>query len=179
MVLPGIQALFGFQLVAVFNQPFWERLSFGEQIAHLTALAASMALAIGMVLTPASYHRIVEPESVSQKFLRLASYFMSAGMACLLGGIVIDVYLIARLIVRVVFVAAVSSREVICLILAGTLVCLALIPAAASPKDVNQQRGEYVCYFSRPWEWCARHDRARFSFRPLAGRGMVFSTAPP
>ena len=27
MVLPGIQALFGFQLVAVFNQAFWEKLS--------------------------------------------------------------------------------------------------------------------------------------------------------
>ena len=26
MVLPGIQALFGFQLVAVFNRTFWERL---------------------------------------------------------------------------------------------------------------------------------------------------------
>ena len=31
MVLPGIQALFGFQLVAVFNQSFGEKLSSGEQ----------------------------------------------------------------------------------------------------------------------------------------------------
>ena len=26
MVLPGIQALFGFQLIAVFNAAFWEKL---------------------------------------------------------------------------------------------------------------------------------------------------------
>ena len=35
MVLPGIQALFGFQLVAVFNQRFSTDLTNSEQIVHL------------------------------------------------------------------------------------------------------------------------------------------------
>ncbi|MDQ2943358.1 MAG: hypothetical protein M3R21_06785 [Candidatus Dormibacteraeota bacterium] len=35
MVLPGIQALFGFQLIAVFNQTFSQRLSPAEQYLHL------------------------------------------------------------------------------------------------------------------------------------------------
>jgi len=39
MVLPGIQALFGFQLIAVFNQGFGEKLSPGEQGLHLLAFA--------------------------------------------------------------------------------------------------------------------------------------------
>ena len=36
MVLPGIQALFGFQLMAVFSPGFWERLDSSEQRLHLT-----------------------------------------------------------------------------------------------------------------------------------------------
>jgi hypothetical protein len=38
MVLPGIQALFGFQLVAVFNQSFWEKVAHQEQILHFLAI---------------------------------------------------------------------------------------------------------------------------------------------
>ena len=47
MVLPGIQALFGFQLIAVFNQGFGEKLSQAQQVVHLVALVLttlSMAL---------------------------------------------------------------------------------------------------------------------------------------
>ena len=35
MVLPGIQALFGFQLIAVFNQGFAQKLSAAEQAFRL------------------------------------------------------------------------------------------------------------------------------------------------
>ena len=133
MVLPGIQALFGFQLVAVFNQPFWDRLSSGEQIGHFAALAL-LALAIGMVLTPASYHRLVEPDFVTQKFLRLASHFMSAGMACLLGGIVIDVYLIGRMIFHSVAVALIIAAA-ICLILTGLWYALPLLQRRRNTKS--------------------------------------------
>jgi Family of unknown function (DUF6328) len=38
MVLPGIQALFGFQLIAVFNQGFGEKLTIGEERLHLVAI---------------------------------------------------------------------------------------------------------------------------------------------
>jgi hypothetical protein len=43
MVLPGVQAVLGFQLIAVFNQRFQE-LSAGEQLLHLIAFLL-MALA--------------------------------------------------------------------------------------------------------------------------------------
>ena len=58
MVLPGVQAVLGFQLIAVFNQRFQE-LSAGEQLLHLAAFLL-MALAMGMVMTPGAYHRQVE-----------------------------------------------------------------------------------------------------------------------
>lgn len=38
MVLPGIQALFGFQLIAVFNQGFAEKLSAMGQQLHLLSI---------------------------------------------------------------------------------------------------------------------------------------------
>ncbi|MGE5072104.1 MAG: DUF6328 family protein, partial [Anaerolineae bacterium] len=56
MVLPGVQALFGFQLIAVFNQGFSEKLSTGEQYLHLAALAL-VANSGALVMAPAAYHR--------------------------------------------------------------------------------------------------------------------------
>ncbi len=58
MVLPGVQAIMGFQLIAVFNQRF-ESLSLGEQILHLVAFAL-ITLAMGLIMTPAAYHRQAE-----------------------------------------------------------------------------------------------------------------------
>ena len=43
MVLPGIQTLFGFQLIAVFNQGFKMSLSEGEQFVHLMLSMRSRA----------------------------------------------------------------------------------------------------------------------------------------
>src|SRR5438270_3471549 len=67
MVLPGIQALFGFQLVAVFNNAFWEKLSSGDRIVHLAAIAL-IIVAVALVMTPAAYHRQAEQHSVSEQF---------------------------------------------------------------------------------------------------------------
>ena len=54
MVLPGIQALFGFQLMAVFSQRFNE-LDHGEQALHFIAVLL-IAESIGFIMTPAAYH---------------------------------------------------------------------------------------------------------------------------
>jgi len=59
MVLPGMQALFGFQLIAVFSQTFDQKLSAMNQVLHLIALAL-VAIAIGLVMTPAALHRKTE-----------------------------------------------------------------------------------------------------------------------
>ncbi|TPV98900.1 MAG: hypothetical protein USCAAHI_01656 [Beijerinckiaceae bacterium] len=52
VVLPGIQDLFGFQLIAVFNERF-RQLSEGEQLIHLTAIML-VAIAIALIMTPAA-----------------------------------------------------------------------------------------------------------------------------
>lgn len=56
MVLPGIQALFGFQLVAVFSQGFSEKLTRPEQVVHFVAITL-IAIAVAIIMTPAALHR--------------------------------------------------------------------------------------------------------------------------
>jgi cytochrome b561 len=96
MVLPGVQALFGFQLIAVFNQRF-ESLSEIEQRIHFAALFA-VAVAIALIMTPAIYHRVVEPERVTTAFIRVTSRCLTATASPLLIGLALDFYLVARLV---------------------------------------------------------------------------------
>ena len=97
MVLPGIQALFGFQLIAVFNDDFREKLSRGEQLVHLAAIVL-VTVAIALVMAPAALHRQSEPRSVSERFINVSSTLLLAGMFPLAVGISLDVYLISAMI---------------------------------------------------------------------------------
>lgn len=99
MVLPGIQALFGFQLVAVFNQAFWDRLDGIEHYLHLIAVTL-IVTAIALVMTPAAYHRQAEPDRVSKRFVAVCSRLLLWSMVPLLIAICLDFYLVARLIVH-------------------------------------------------------------------------------
>lgn len=98
MVLPGIQALFGFQLIAVFNNRFIEMAPY-EQKLHLSA-ALLVAVAIALIMTPAAYHRQAEPHSASEFFVRLTSFLITAAMAPLMIGLCLEVYILADLILR-------------------------------------------------------------------------------
>src|SRR4051812_36555548 len=96
-VLPGIQALFGFQLVVVFNQGFSEKLSHAEQRLHLVAIGL-LALAIALIMAPAAYHRQRGPREVTSAFVTLASRLLLASMAPLAVSICIDFYLVCHII---------------------------------------------------------------------------------
>jgi hypothetical protein len=97
MVLPGIQALFGFQLVAVVEPPFFKLFSSAERQAHLIALMMT-AIAIALVLAPAAYHRQVHPMEVSHRHLRVSTWLLTMGMIPLMLAIIIDLYLVAHAI---------------------------------------------------------------------------------
>lgn len=116
MVLPGVQAVLGFQLIAVFNQRFQD-LSAGEQLLHLAAFLLT-ALAMGLVMTPAAYHRQVERGRVSRRFIDLSSTLLMLAMLPLIAGVCLDTYLIARLILKVQGLA-VTVAVVTALLLAG------------------------------------------------------------
>ena len=96
MVLPGIQALFGFQLIAAFNERF-RQLADGEQLLHYAALVL-VAIAIALIMTPAAYHRLVEQNSVSSFFIRLASRLIAAAMIPLMMAIAFEVFIIGNLV---------------------------------------------------------------------------------
>src|SRR3954466_13004914 len=95
MVLPGVQALFGFQLIAVFNSAFSERLTQPEQCLHLAALAL-VAISGALVMTPAAYHRETSPREAPESLVVLGGQLLLASMIPLMTGIGLDFYLIAR-----------------------------------------------------------------------------------
>jgi len=95
MVLPGIQALFGFQLIAVFNERFARDLSRNEQLLHLAAVAL-VVVAIALVMTPAAYHRQVNDGTVTRAFIDLSSKLIAGALLPLMVAIALDVYIVAR-----------------------------------------------------------------------------------
>jgi hypothetical protein len=99
MVLPGIQALFGFQLIAVFNEGFGDKLTRGEQELHLAAIISTV-VAIAAIMAPAALHRQLEAFSVSHRFIRMASRLLLLSMLPLIISLSLDVYLIAKIILK-------------------------------------------------------------------------------
>ncbi|MFL5328262.1 MAG: DUF6328 family protein [Gemmataceae bacterium] len=97
MILPGIQALFGFQLVAVFNSSFDEKLAPAEQQLHVVAIAF-VAVAVALIMTPAVFHRQTSPREVTAAFLSLSTRLLLWSMVPLALGICIDFALIARMV---------------------------------------------------------------------------------
>jgi hypothetical protein len=110
MVLPGVQAVLGFQLVAVFNQRF-ETFSRGEQILHLAAFLL-IAMAMGLMMTPAAYHRQAERGRVTRRFVGLTSRLLTLAMLPLIVGLALDTYLIARLILETHLAPAIIAAGV-------------------------------------------------------------------
>jgi hypothetical protein len=96
MVLPGIQGLFGFQLVAVFSAHFHEQLSHGEQLLHLLAIALTSWPSRWSWRRPPPIGR--PTCEVTLAFIRLGSRLLLWSMAPLALGLCIDFYLVARVI---------------------------------------------------------------------------------
>src|SRR5262252_2049096 len=97
MVLPGIQAIFGFQLIVTFNDRFASGLTSTQQHLHLGALFLT-GVAMALVMAPAAYHRHVEREAVSAKLLRIASRLIASGMNALAVALSVDVYIVVVLV---------------------------------------------------------------------------------
>jgi hypothetical protein len=97
MVLPGIQALLGFQLTVVFNPGFREKLSQGEQELHFGAIAL-LAVAMVLIMTPAAYHRQAHPHEAREAFMRLASRLLLTSMAPLAVSVCLELYLVGKVI---------------------------------------------------------------------------------
>lgn len=95
MILPGVQALFGFQTIAVFNQRFGDMAPLARD-CHLAALML-VVLAIGLVMAPAAWHRLASPERVTRELVRLSSRLICAALWPLSLAIAMDVGVVVQL----------------------------------------------------------------------------------
>jgi hypothetical protein len=97
MLLPGVQTILGFQLMAVFNQRF-EQFSQGEQLVHYGAFLLT-ALTMALMMAPAAYHRQAERDRVTRRFVDLTSRLLTISMIPFTVGMCLDIYLVGRLII--------------------------------------------------------------------------------
>jgi hypothetical protein len=94
VVLPGAQALLGFQLAMVLMDAF-TRLPQPVQLVHLGSLGF-IALATIVLMSPAAYHRIVERGEDTERFHRFASRMVLLALALLGPGFCGDLYVVLR-----------------------------------------------------------------------------------
>ena len=92
VVLPGAQALFGFQLAIVLTQSF-EHLPPASIIIHAASLFM-VAIAVVLLITPAAYHRIVYDGEDSDDMYRVGSALVTAATVPLALGLAGDVYVV-------------------------------------------------------------------------------------
>jgi hypothetical protein len=93
VILPGAQALFGFQLIVILTKAF-ATLPAHARIAHLAALSC-IALAIVLLIAPAAIHRIAFDGDDHERFLRIASRILTLALVPLSVGISIELYVAA------------------------------------------------------------------------------------
>jgi hypothetical protein len=94
VVLPGAQALLGFQLVGVLLGGF-ESLPSSSQRIHIASLIL-VTLSTILLMMPAAYHRLVEHGEASEHFFRLIKSAVLCSMVPLAVGISGDFYIIAE-----------------------------------------------------------------------------------
>jgi hypothetical protein len=89
VIIPGGQALLGFQLIAVLTKSFNE-LPLLFKYVHCAGLSA-VALSVILLMTPAALHRIGFHGEDDPKFYRIGSWLVIAGSVPLAAGIAADV----------------------------------------------------------------------------------------
>lgn len=92
VILPGAQALLGFQLAIVLTQSF-ETLQPSSQLIHAISLGL-VALTTILLMAPAAYHRIVYEGEDSENFHRTGSALVTAATLPLALGLGCDVYVV-------------------------------------------------------------------------------------
>ena len=92
VVLPGVQALLGFQLASVISQSF-ERLPASSKTVHAASLGC-IAVAVILLIAPAAYHRIVFSGQDTEEVHRFGSWLVTCATAPLALGLAGDIYVV-------------------------------------------------------------------------------------
>jgi hypothetical protein len=97
VILPGAQALFGFQLAIVVTQSF-EQLPSVSRIVHAVSLFL-VALTVIMLMAPAAYHRIVYAGEDTEDMHRVGGNLVTAATVPFALGLAGDIYVVTDKIV--------------------------------------------------------------------------------
>jgi hypothetical protein len=90
VLLPGAQALFGFQMAVLLTEAFGA-LPSSSRVLHAVSLCC-IALAIMLLMAPAAFHRITFHGENTESFHRIGSRFVIASAVPLAAGITTDLY---------------------------------------------------------------------------------------
>lgn len=90
VILPGIQTLFGFQTIVVFNERFAQLPEFAK-VCHLVSLF-TVIIAIALIVTPAVYYRYVGDDYVSPQMLVVSTRMIRIALFCLSIGLSLDIF---------------------------------------------------------------------------------------
>jgi len=107
MVLPGAQALLGFQLITFVLSDF-EKLGRSLKEIHVLSVIF-MTLSVILLMTPASYHRIVENGENTEHFLSFTGRMLLWALPPLALGICGDFYVVLRTITQSSLICAVIA----------------------------------------------------------------------
>jgi len=94
VILPGAQALLGFQFIAFLSDGFL-KLPRESQLVHFAALAC-VTLATILLIAPAAFHRVVAQGEDREDVDRVGSALMLAALPPLALGVCGDFYIVAR-----------------------------------------------------------------------------------
>jgi hypothetical protein len=90
VILPGAQALFGFQLIVMLN-PAFAALEDGPKRVHAVSLLC-VALTVILLMAPAAIHRLSFAGENTVKMLRIGSHLVTAALLPLCLGLSGDIY---------------------------------------------------------------------------------------
>src|SRR5262249_5217556 len=95
VVLPGAQALLGFQLIIMWMTAFSEIPQLWK-VLHLASLT-SVAICTVLLITPAAYHRLVDEGEDSERLHHITAKLLLWAMVFLAIGICGDFYIVCRM----------------------------------------------------------------------------------
>jgi hypothetical protein len=107
VILPGAQALLGFEFIVTLTQAF-AGLPREVRIVHFAALVCVM-ITVVVLVAPASIHRLAFGGEESQRFLRLGSRLVTLALLPLALGISLDMYVATWKLVAIESIAAIAA----------------------------------------------------------------------
>jgi hypothetical protein len=115
VIIPGGQALLGFQFVSTLTRSFKE-LPLSVQYIHAAGLCA-VALAVLLLMTPAALHRLAFHGEDDASFCRIGSRLVVAASIPLAAGIAADVAVVFFKVSESMIIATIAGSATLCVLL--------------------------------------------------------------